>query len=202
MTRVVEEIPPQYRAALLAFAAIAILLGLLSLYEGRRSRRAQQDALSDQLTGLANRQAFDLQLDREWKRAVRYEHELGLLLIDLDGFKEINDTQGHAAGDRVLREAAAGIAGRVRETDYPARLGGDEFVVICPETGEEGMAILAEGLEGTLRAHGIEASVGYSERRATDASPAEVVDRADGEMYRRKRESNGARQREALAGAY
>ncbi len=193
VTRVVEDIPPVYRALLLAVGFIAILFWLLSLYQGRRSRRAEENALSDPLTGLANRQAFEQELDREWKRAARYEHDLGLLLIDLDGFKEINDTHGHLAGDRVLREAAAAIAGRVRETDFPARLGGDEFVVICPETGADGMKTVAEGLERTLREDRIAASVGFAERLSSDESPSDVIARADAEMYRRKREAGGGR---------
>jgi diguanylate cyclase (GGDEF)-like protein len=195
VTRVVQDIPPVYRALLLGVGAIAVMFGLLSLYQGRRSRRAQEDALSDPLTGLANRQAFEQELDREWKRATRYEHDLGLLLIDLDGFKEINDTHGHIAGDRVLREAAAAIAGRVRETDFPARLGGDEFVVICPETGEGGMRTVADGLERTLREDQIAASVGFADRKLSDEGPSDLIARADSEMYRRKRESGGGRGR-------
>jgi diguanylate cyclase (GGDEF)-like protein len=191
-TRIVDRIPAEYRTGLLALAAIAILFGLLSLHESRRSRHAREDALADSLTGLANRQAFEQRLEREWRRAVRYERELGLLMLDLDGFKEINDTQGHMAGDRVLREAAAAISGRIRETDFAARFGGDEFVVLCPETADGGLKALSDGLEGALRQHRIEASVGFSQREPADSSPQDMVARADAAMYRRKRASASA----------
>jgi diguanylate cyclase (GGDEF)-like protein len=192
VSRIVDRIPSEYRLALAGLAAISLLFALLTLYEARKSRRAQEDALSDPLTGLPNRQAFDLQLDAEWKRSSRYGDELGLMLLDLDGFKAINDTKGHLAGDRVLRQAAAAIAGRVRETDFAARIGGDEFVVICPETGAEGLRALADGLQAALKDRDIEASVGFAEWRKADSEPADLFARADEEMYRRKRDGRDA----------
>jgi diguanylate cyclase (GGDEF)-like protein len=186
--RIFERIPPEYRAITLAVAAIALLFGFISLHQARKSRRAQEDAMTDQLTGLANRNGLEQQLEREWKRASRYGHGLGLLMLDLDGFKEVNDTRGHAAGDRVLREAAAAIAARVRETDFPARLGGDEFVVLCPETEADGLAHVAAGLRDTLASHSIDASVGFAWREPSDQEPADVLRRADEQMYERKRD--------------
>jgi diguanylate cyclase (GGDEF)-like protein len=188
-TRIVDRVPAEYRRGLLALAAIAVLFGLLSLYEARRSRRAREDALVDTLTGLANREGFEQRVDSEWKRAARYERDLGLLMLDLDGFKEINDTQGHIAGDRILREAAAAISGRIRETDFAARFGGDEFVVLCPETADRGLMALSDDLEETLRRNRIEASVGFTQREPSDSSPQDLVARADAAMYRQKRES-------------
>ena len=186
-SRIVNRIPPEYRAAMLALAAIAVLLGLLSLRESRRSRRAQEDALADPLTGLPNRHAFEERMEREWTRAKRYERELGLLLIDLDDFKEVNDTRGHLAGDRVLRETAAVLTGRIREVDFAARLGGDEFVVVCPETGQPGLQTLAAGLERALAEHDVSASVGVGQREPADGGSADLISRADTAMYERKR---------------
>jgi len=163
---------------------------LLSLHESRRSRRAREDALADSLTGLANREGLEQRLESEWRRAVRYERDLGLVLLDLDGFKEINDTQGHMAGDRILREAAAAISDRVRETDLASRFGGDEFVVLCPETGDGGLKTLADGLEETLARQGIRASAGFTQREPSDSSSRDLLARADAAMYRRKRESS------------
>jgi diguanylate cyclase len=174
---------------LLALAAIAILFGLLSLHESRRSRRAREDALVDSLTGLANREGFEQRLESEWRRALRYERDLGLLMLDLDGFKEINDTHGHMEGDRVLKAAAAAISGRIRETDFASRFGGDEFVVLCPETAGRGLKTLSDGLEETLRLHRIQASAGFTQREPSDSSPDDLIARADATMYRRKRES-------------
>ena len=133
-----------------------------------------------------NRAGFEQRLSREWQRAKRYERGLGLLLIDLDDFKHVNDTKGHMAGDRVLRQAAAAICGRIRETDVAARLGGDEFVVLCPETTNAGLETLAIGLEKTLAEHGIEASAGHAQREPVDAQPGELIARADQSMYERK----------------
>jgi len=190
-TRIVDRVPAEYRRGLLALTAAAALFGLLSLYEARRSRRAREDALADSLTGLANREGLEQRLEAEWRRAVRYDRDLGLLLLDLDGFKEINDTQGHMAGDRILREAAAAISGRIRVTDFASRFGGDEFVVLCPETADGGLKALADGLEETLRRHRIRASAGFTQREPSDSSPHDLVARADAAMYRRKRESTG-----------
>jgi len=183
----VNQIPARYRIGLLVAMAVAALFALLTLRERRRSVQAELGALSDSLTGLSNRQAFHQQLEREWKRSLRYGHELGLVLLDLDGFKQINDTQGHPAGDRVLREAAATISGRVRETDIPARLGGDEFVVICPETGRSGLDTLAQGLTEALESHSIRASIGFAQREPEDLLQADLIARADAAMYEAKR---------------
>ena len=89
----------------------------------------------DTLTKLPNRRLFQDRLEQELKKAHRTGHPLALLFIDLDRFKEINDTLGHAKGDQLLTEAALRILGCVRETDTVARLGGDEFTVILPEFG-------------------------------------------------------------------
>jgi diguanylate cyclase (GGDEF)-like protein len=189
-TQIVDRVPSEYRKAVLALAAVAVLFGFLSLHEARRSRRAREDALADSLTGLANREGLELRLEEEWRRASRYERDLGLVMLDLDGFKQINDSQGHMAGDRILRQAAAAIGDRVRATDLASRYGGDEFVVLCPETADRGLKTLAEGLEETLARHGIRASAGFTQREPSDSSSKDLLARADAAMYRRKRESS------------
>ena len=186
VSRVVNSIPPQFRWLLAGVGIVAALFGLLALHEMRRSRNAHRNAHADGLTGLLNRAGFERRLVKEWQRAKRYERGLGLLLIDLDDFKQVNDTQGHMAGDRMLRETAAAISGRIRETDVAGRLGGDEFVVLCPETTDAGLETLAVGLERTLEQHGVEASVGHAQREPVDAQPSELLARADKAMYERK----------------
>src|SRR5207244_3840145 len=94
-------------------------------------------AYTDPMTGLYNFRKFRAHLDEEMRRASRYGHPLSLVIIDLDGFKEVNDRFGHPAGDQVLIACAAQIRSAVRQTDLPARYGGEEFVVVCPETGTE-----------------------------------------------------------------
>lgn len=99
----------------------------------------RRQARTDPLTGLANRRAFDERLDEEIRRSNRYEHPFTLFMMDLDGFKRINDTYGHPEGDETLRLLGEGFLKEVRDTDFVARFGGDEFVLILPET-EKGVA--------------------------------------------------------------
>ncbi|NPV57150.1 MAG: sensor domain-containing diguanylate cyclase [Anaerolineae bacterium] len=95
-----------------------------------------QAARTDSLTELPNRRAFDERLLDEVRRARRYNHTFGLALIDLDQFKKINDTHGHATGDRALQAIASAMRKALRESDFVARYGGDEFAFILPEAGE------------------------------------------------------------------
>ncbi|MCL5429101.1 MAG: sensor domain-containing diguanylate cyclase [Chloroflexi bacterium] len=100
----------------------------------------QNEALTDPLTGLPNRRAFDLRLAEEVRRSARYHHTFTVLMVDLDDFKRVNDTHGHMVGDVALREIARCLRRSVRDTDFMARFGGDEFVLILPEAkaGDEG----------------------------------------------------------------
>jgi diguanylate cyclase (GGDEF)-like protein len=90
--------------------------------------------MTDALTGLPNRRAFDKNLAEEIRRSARYNHTFTVMMVDLDGYKRINDTYGHVVGDTALREIAQCLRGSVRDTDFMARFGGDEFVLILPET--------------------------------------------------------------------
>jgi diguanylate cyclase (GGDEF)-like protein len=183
----VEKIPPQYRIALIALAAISLLLAALTLRERRRMREVERQSLVDPLTGLPNRQAFERRLRREWTRSERYDRKLGLLLMDLDDFKAINDSRGHVFGDQVLQKAALTVVRRIRTTDMAARLGGDEFVVLCPETDAHGLKVLAESVEKRLHLDAdISTSIGFTQREAGDIGPQDLIRRADSEMYRRK----------------
>jgi len=106
-------------------------------YEEKLSHMAHHDAL----TGVYNRHYLDELLEQEAKRAERYKHPIGMLMIDVNRFKEINDRFGHQAGDKVLQAIAALLEETVRETDIVVRYGGDEFLLICPETNGEIEAI-------------------------------------------------------------
>jgi diguanylate cyclase (GGDEF)-like protein len=99
---------------------------------------------TDSLTGLYLRDAFFHRLEDEYTRAKRYAAPFGLLMLDLDGFKEINDRHGHAAGDRYLRAAGAVIKERLRGADLACRYGGDEFCILLPETDLDGAKAIAE----------------------------------------------------------
>jgi diguanylate cyclase (GGDEF)-like protein len=105
-------------------------------------------AFLDPLTGLANRRLFEDRLEQALAKSRRYRMQFGLITLDLDNFKEINDTFGHEAGDKVLREAADRIrACCKRDLDTISRLGGDEFCIICTDcNGREQLAVIAEEL--------------------------------------------------------
>jgi diguanylate cyclase (GGDEF)-like protein/PAS domain S-box-containing protein len=104
----------------------------------RLEEELRELAFTDHLTGLANRHAFDSNLDLEWRRSVRDHSRISLLLLDIDFFKQFNDQYGHLAGDGALRTIAAAVKAVVRATDTTARFGGDELAVILPSTDGNG----------------------------------------------------------------
>jgi diguanylate cyclase (GGDEF)-like protein len=123
----------------------------------------KRQAVTDELTSLANRRAFMEALGLELRRADRFSGSLALVLADLDDFKRVNDRFGHGVGDDVLRRFAETLQGRTREIDVCARLGGEEFALLLPETDLAGAELLAENLR-----------VAVSELRI-QAGPADVV---------------------------
>ena len=112
-------------------------------------------AMTDGLTGLANRRAFDEALSREWKRTLRKGTAVSLLLLDLDHFKQFNDNYGHQVGDDCLRAVAATLRATVRESDIAARYGGEELAVILPETHSAAAEVLAERFRAAVEALGV-----------------------------------------------
>lgn len=105
----------------------------------------------DGLTGLANRRTFDAALASEWRRSIRSRAPLSLLMIDVDHFKQYNDSFGHQGGDQCLTAVAQILADSVRRAgDFPARYGGEEFVVILPNTDEAGAALVAENIRSNI----------------------------------------------------
>jgi diguanylate cyclase (GGDEF)-like protein len=99
--------------------------------------REKLRADSDRLTGLLNKSAFRERVEEEMHRARRYNHPLSLAFIDLDNFKQVNDTGGHARGDKLLKHVSETIVTTIRETDFAGRIGGDEFTICFPETDGE-----------------------------------------------------------------
>ncbi len=112
--------------------------------------RLQTQATTDALTGLANRRAFRRRLIDEMERAHRYKSELSLLLLDIDHFKRVNDTFGHPSGDAILSQIGVILSQVPRATDFAARYGGEEMAIICPQTGSEAAAILAERIRARV----------------------------------------------------
>lgn len=111
----------------------------------------QNQALTDPLTLLANRRAFQQQLTNEVRRALRYNRPLSMQMIDIDRFKEINDSMGHPAGDVVLKEVSSLIRSLIRREDFPARYGGDEIVIVLPETPMSGAVVLGGRIVAAIR---------------------------------------------------
>jgi len=168
---------------------------------------AKRMSITDPLTGLANFRSMSSTLNSEIERAVRFHRPLGLLMLDLDHFKTVNDTYGHARGDEVLRELSRRVSGQVREVDVFARYGGEEFVLILPETDREGVAAMARRICEVVRATpfhdgGPELQITISVGGASfpeDGSTAEALLRASDEaMYLAKR---AGRNGWAMAGA-
>jgi diguanylate cyclase (GGDEF)-like protein/PAS domain S-box-containing protein len=126
---------------------------LIAVVETLRDLTAQKE---DALTGLANRGAFDIGLEREWRRAQRHGQQLSLLMVDVDCFKLYNDTYGHLRGDACLRAVASTlIAGSQRTGDLVARYGGEEFVLVLPATGADGAAVVADRIRAGVESLGI-----------------------------------------------
>ncbi len=111
-------------------------------HEGGLELRELAD--TDPLTGVGNRRVFERRIEDELDRARRYDQVVTLALIDVDNFKLINDTYGHQAGDRVLRQLATLLKRELRTMDYISRIGGEEFVIVLPETGGTGARLFAD----------------------------------------------------------
>jgi diguanylate cyclase (GGDEF)-like protein len=188
---------------LVVLCAATIALSLLFRQEMLRRVEAETRlsimAATDGLTGLANRRAFELGLAQEWKRAVRGHTPVGLLMIDADYFKRINDRYGHPEGDRILQGIAAAIRTCVRRpADLAARFGGEEFVVLLPETDAAGALAIAERIRAAVAALDVAGSgptgdqvtvnigvaVAYSDAGQTDAL---LLKEADAALYAAKR---------------
>jgi len=152
-------------------------------------------SITDGLTGLYNHRHFQEQLEVEVKRAQRYDLALSLIMIDLDHFKEFNDTYGHLEGDSLLRKIAQILKSSLRETDLVARYGGEEFAVILPETDKEGASIAAERVRKTVSEQTfgevgakMTISLGVASYPDDACLRADLIRQADEALYRAKRE--------------
>jgi diguanylate cyclase len=179
------------------------LLGLCGLVLRDNQRRvreqaaqSQHDALHDRLTGLANRALLADRIQQGVKEADRYKDRLGLLLIDLDRFKEINDTLGHETGDLLLQKVAGRLQEAVREVDLVARLGGDEFAVLLPRVGSVTNAMMVAGrihesLSAPVELDGLTietaGSIGVNLYPSNSTSSDQLLRHAEIAMYAAKR---------------
>ena len=123
-----------------------------TIIEAHALEALRREAISDALTGLYNRQYFDDALRREVERCQRYGVSSSLLMLDLDGFKQINDRHGHCAGDEVLRAVGRLILKHVRAADVPCRFGGDEFAMILSDTPQSEAVTVADRIRADVKA--------------------------------------------------
>jgi diguanylate cyclase (GGDEF)-like protein len=209
-----EALGPE-RLDLLVVASVILSVGILSFvfgalcrgrllesveqYETRTTVRhleLQDMAMRDDLTGLPNRRYFYARLQGELELARNFRRHLAVLVLDIDGFKGINDSYGHKAGDVVLAHVGKLLPHGVRGSDVPARIGGDEFAVIMPATNKEGAYVVAErlqqALQGTLTVNedGVQVhlrvSLGMSGYPWSGDNVDAIVQRADAQMYAAK----------------
>jgi diguanylate cyclase (GGDEF)-like protein len=186
------------RAPVAALAVVLGVVGVLGLLARERGDRLEQEqrALHDPLTGLANRALFEALLEATARRCARSNTSGGVLVLDLTRFKDINDSYGHACGDRVLSEFGARVRSCVRDADTVARIGGDEFAVLLDEPTTLAGAHAAAGklrsaLFAPIEIAGVgqllvEASVGAAAFDA-DVTPGQALAEADTAMYVEKR---------------
>lgn len=188
---------------------VEVLLSPLQLEDGTRvtlstvrdisaRKQTEQDlrylAEHDALTGARNRRRFEVDLAEQIDRARRYGEQAVLLIIDIDRFKQINDSRGHRAGDRALKDVADALRRRLRSTDLLARLGGDEFGVLLPHAGPPQAEAVAADLRRVVSdlnfdlpgAQHLTVSIGYAVVDQSSGDDVEVFAAADQAMYRDK----------------
>ncbi|TYP82874.1 GGDEF domain-containing protein [Blastococcus xanthinilyticus] len=165
-----------------AWLPVVAAVAVLTEVQGRLARRLRTAAGTDPLTGVANRRAWEEHTSRQLAQAARTGTPMAVAILDLDDFKEVNDRDGHVAGDALLRDLAAGWTGRLRRGDLLGRYGGDEFVLCLPDTSEAAAAELMAALEST---HPFRWTTGVAGARPGDTVTS-LLARADAQLYRNK----------------
>ncbi len=164
-----------------------------AIFTAQRHAETETKAMTDPMTGLPNARSLKIQFDKEIARASRNGSSFQLLMLDLDGFKKVNDTFGHKVGDRMLKEISRVMQEQLRDYDFLARYAGDEFVAIIPETDNKGIFELCQRMEKAVREYKLDlnkgrfASVGVSLGAATYPNSGDTLDKiiiaADKAMY-------------------
>jgi diguanylate cyclase (GGDEF)-like protein len=195
-TAVFRDTPDYVVAFLVVSAFIAAAAGVVLNW---RLGRAHSEALRDPLTGLPNRALLDDRIEQAFRRSRRSGEPFTLIVIDLDGFKDVNDVRGHRAGDVVLKTLARRFEAIVREADTVARVGGDEYVILSMGTGSDDrsgalVGRLRNALRRPFRVEGasveIDGSIGWAVYPDDGSTAEELLARADGQMYATKRDTS------------
>jgi diguanylate cyclase (GGDEF)-like protein len=187
----------------ITYLLLFLVVGVISFLFARNSvqkkyafRKLQLYATTDDLTGIANRRELDKVALNEFKRATRFSRQLSVLMLDLDYFKDVNDSHGHDVGDRVLKHLAELFADTIRGQDFLARYGGEEFTILLPETDLQNAARLAQRIcdkaaltpyQDRLHLISITLSVGVSEIESSDDDVKALFNRADKALYEAKK---------------
>ncbi|MGY1603902.1 diguanylate cyclase [Geodermatophilus sp. SYSU D00815] len=168
-----------------ASAWVPVVVATLVLAEvlARLAAALRAAAATDPLTGVANRRAWEQEAARSLAHASRTGEPLTVAILDLDRFKEVNDTEGHGAGDALLRDLADRWSAQLRRADLLGRYGGDEFVLCLPDTDQRGATEILQRLDAS---HDFGWSVGVADVRPGDTLGS-VLARADADLYRHKR---------------
>ncbi len=166
----------------------------IAYHNARAYQSAQEQAVTDSLTGLKTHRYFMEALEAEWRRATRTGQTFSVIMVDLDGFKQVNDRRGHLEGDKVLVAVAHLLKPRLRQFNVVARYGGDEFAILMPESKMDQAEVLAERLRSSLAPdpylsnNGVTASFGIGSFPVHGATPEEILRVADAGMYLAKHE--------------
>lgn len=159
-------------------------------------RKVKEEASIDPLTGLRNRRSFERALREFFRDFKKFGYPFSIIMMDLDNFKDINDTYGHLAGDKVLKEIGNILRNYLRAKDIPARTGGEEFTIILPGISKEEATLVAERLRKVIANYTVEhentkinptASFGVSEMREGIEAPEDLIKEADEKLYQAKR---------------
>lgn len=179
------------RAELPLVEVMAKLLGTVlsrerkSIKQERALERSQQEAMTDVMTGLCNRRGWNIVVAAEEDRARRYGNPTGVIVVDLDGLKKVNDARGHAKGDELIGITGQALREGVRESDVVARIGGDEFAILAVECDRASLESLHERVQASLAAYGITASTGIA-TRSPELGLSHAISEADRQMYANK----------------
>lgn len=186
-TSAVVLLPSHIPGAPAGWAVLAVTTSTVGLVVHMLTKALNAAAGTDPLTGLANRRALEPVIGRELARCARIVHPLCLAVIDLDGFKDVNDAFGHQHGDRVLAEVTKAWTGELRTSDMLARSGGDEFVLLLPSTApDQAVAVLARLRQVAPQAFSAGVAVA-----SADSTVEGVLHDADGACYRAKQVGGG-----------
>jgi diguanylate cyclase (GGDEF)-like protein len=182
------------------FVWLTFLVALRTVRDVRRIALLEQESITDHLTGVYNRRYLDRRLEEEFARARRHLQPLSVLLVDIDHFKHVNDTHGHASGDVALGHVGHLILNTARSTDIVARFGGEELMVIAPSTPPSQALVLAERVRRRIEMEVLQIERAPNERVAIPmtvsigvaalewdmAGPAQLLEAADRALYRAK----------------